>query len=93
MDNIDKLVCKNLHRLRVEPNSKLYYKRPLSQAEMAKVVGVSQSKICRLENEEYIPSIYEVARYAVYFGVTIDEIVFGKYERRDGILDFYEVGR
>lgn len=82
-------VCKNLYYLRVLSNPRLHH-RFKSQKELASILHINQTKISRIENGHVIPDAIDLVSYAVYFGVSIDDICFGIYESRDGILDFYE---
>ena len=78
----------NLRNLRIFDNPRLHYKA-LSQKDLSNILGYNQTLISRIENG-LIPNVVVVLSYSVYFGVSIDDICFGKYEYRDGVLDFYE---
>lgn len=85
-------VCKNLFNLRIYDNERLHYKAK-SQKHLADILHMNQTKISRIENCHVIPDVFDLEAYAIYFGVSIDDICFGKYEYRDGVLDFYESPR
>ena len=82
-------ISNNLLHLRIFSNPKLYY-TACSQAELGRRLGIPQTRIFRLENGHGSMCVYDIMAYAVYFGVSMDDICFGKYEYRDGVLDFYE---
>lgn len=82
-------ISSNLRNLRIFSNPRLYYSA-CSQKELSKRLGIPQTRIYRLENGLCIPRIGDIISYSVYFGVSIDDICFGIYEYRDGVLDFYE---
>lgn len=46
----------------------------MTQAELAKEMGVSRQTIISLENGKYNPSIELAHKIAVHFGVTIEEV-------------------
>lgn len=84
-------ISTNLLHLRIFSNPKLHYSA-CSQAELGRRLHIPQTRICRLENGHGSVSVYDIMAYAVYFGVSIDDICFGIYEYRDGVLAFYESG-
>ena len=82
-------ISTNLLHLRIFSNPRLYYSA-CSQAELGRRLHIPQTRIYRLENGYGSMRVYDIIAYAVYFGVSVDDICFGKYEYRDGVLDFYE---
>jgi len=49
--------------------------RKLSQAGLGAIIGIYNRYISRIENGRIVPSILTLARLAVAFGVSIDELV------------------
>ena len=52
----------------------------LSQAELAEIIGVSQNAIGNWERKESDPSLFNASTIADYFGLTMDELCFKKFE-------------
>lgn len=64
----------------------------MSQAELAKIVGVTRQTIVALETNRYAPSLDLAMRLATVFGCSVDEVFFwtdagaarAKYGRPNG---------
>jgi putative transcriptional regulator len=63
----EQVVGNHLRRLRFEHDQ-------MSQAELAKIVGVTRQTIVALETGRYAPSLELAMRLATVFGVTVDEV-------------------
>lgn len=48
----------------------------MSQAELAKIVGVTRQTIVALETGRYAPSLELAMRLAAVFGVTVDDVFY-----------------
>ena len=48
----------------------------LTQKDLAKIMGVTQTTINSIENREYKPSALLVLRLANYFNMTVNELFF-----------------
>lgn len=46
----------------------------LTQAQLAKIIGVTRGTILSIENGKYIPSLEIAFKLAIYFDVVIEEI-------------------
>ena len=57
--------------------TKLRVDNELSRYKLAKLLNVTISAIGTWERCEFVPSTYAIARYAKFFGVTADYILFG----------------
>ena len=64
--------AENLRTLRQERN--------LTQMELAKKLGFNKNSIMRWERNTSDPSLFNAAVIADYFGLTMDELCFGKFE-------------
>lgn len=53
-------------------------KAEMSQAQLAQLVGVDQSAICKMEKGLFIPTVVLVDEIAKALNVTIDELIHGK---------------
>ena len=53
-------------------------KAGISQTQLAKVVGVDQSAICKMEKGLFIPTVVLVDEIAHTLNVTIDELMHGE---------------
>lgn len=56
---------------------KLRVDNDLSRYKLAKLLNVTESSIGAWERCEFVPSTYVIVRYARFFGVTADYILFG----------------
>ncbi len=68
-DNIVQKIAQNIRTLRMS--------RKLTQKEVAKEMGVQESLYVRLEKGTKRTSIITIHKVTLFFGVNIDEIVFG----------------
>jgi len=59
-------------------------RRKISQAELAKSLGVSRQTVILIENGRYLPSLPLAFSIARFFGLTVDNM-FGKDTARPGI--------
>lgn len=48
--------------------------RKVSQAELAKAIGVSRQTIFAIENNKFIPSTELALKLSAYFGKTVNEL-------------------
>lgn len=48
----------------------------INQSEMARILGVSRTALYRYETGERIPDMEFIVKFAEYFGVSIDDLVF-----------------
>lgn len=62
--------------------SRLREQRNLSQRQLATELGIAPSSIAMYETGARTPSLKNAKQIASYFGVTVDTIVFGAYERK-----------
>jgi putative transcriptional regulator len=63
------MIGNHLRRLRFDHDQ-------MSQAELAKIVGVTRQTIVALETGRYAPSLELAMRLATVFGVGVDELFF-----------------
>ena len=64
--------------LALSDNIKKFRKKAgISQSHLAKVVGVNQSAICKMEKGMIIPSVSTLDDLASILNVTIDDLVHG----------------
>jgi len=61
------LIGNSLRRLRLDHGQ-------ISQADLAKIVGVTRQTIVALETGRYAPSLELAMRLAAVFGCTVDEV-------------------
>lgn len=66
-------IGKTLEELRINAN--------LSQNEVAKRTGISQSLIGKYERDLRAPSIYVCIKLADFYGVSLDELVDRDFDR------------
>lgn len=52
----------------------------LTQAQLAKIIGVTRGTILSIENGKYVPSLSIAFKLAIYFGVKIEEIFSLEWE-------------
>lgn len=66
------------HREYIERIKDLMNEERISQAELARSVGISQSAVCNWLNGKKEPSIDSLWRLADFFDVSVDYIIGGK---------------
>lgn len=69
-------ISKNLELIRYYNKYDKYY----SQTELSKILRISQTQISRIESGNF-PKLTDIISYAVFFKVSIDDLVFKKYDR------------
>lgn len=75
MNKLQKHLSKTIRRLRTEFRCKCgdpeCCNRGLSQAELAKAIGVATNTVSRWETGVYWPAAYDIFNLAKYFGVSV----------------------
>lgn len=62
--------------------SRLREQRNLTQRQLAIELGIAPSSIAMYETGARSPSLKKARYIATYFGVAVDEIIFGSYVRK-----------
>lgn len=51
-----------------------------TQKDLSEILNIPQTRISRIENGD-IPKLYDVIKYADFFNIKIDDLIFKKYNR------------
>lgn len=68
----------NLKRWRTVFARRLCYKledKGISRSELARLIGINKSTVCRYCNGEITPNIYDITAIALVLDCTVDELV------------------
>lgn len=62
------------------------YEKRFTQKAIAEILTIPQTQISRIENDITEPRLSEVIKYANFFQVSIDDLVYKKYDGTNKIF-------
>ena len=57
------------------------YEKHFTQKDIAEILTIPQTQISRIENDITTPRLNEVIKYANFFQISLDDLVYKKYDR------------